>query len=33
MRPDLVAAIEIAEFTNEGFVRHATFVELVEGER
>jgi len=33
VRPDLVAAIEIAEFTNEGFVRHATFVELVEGER
>ena len=30
MRPELTAAVEIAEFTNEGFVRHATFVELVE---
>ncbi len=30
VRPELTAAVEIAEFTNEGFVRHATFVELVE---
>jgi hypothetical protein len=26
----LVATVEIAEFTNEGFVRHASFVELAE---
>ena len=29
VRPELTAAVEIAEFTNEGLVRHATFVELV----
>ncbi|MEO1056967.1 MAG: DNA ligase D, partial [Actinomycetota bacterium] len=29
IRPELTARIEIAEFTNEGFVRHASFVELV----
>ncbi|MDX2380535.1 MAG: non-homologous end-joining DNA ligase [Acidimicrobiia bacterium] len=28
IEPVLVAAIEIAEFTNDGFVRHASFVEL-----
>lgn len=28
VRPELLATIEIAEFTNEGFVRHASFVEL-----
>ncbi|MEM9514959.1 MAG: non-homologous end-joining DNA ligase [Actinomycetota bacterium] len=29
VRPELTARIEIAEFTNEGYVRHASFVELV----
>jgi bifunctional non-homologous end joining protein LigD len=29
LRPELVASIEIAEFTNDGHVRHASFVELV----
>jgi bifunctional non-homologous end joining protein LigD len=28
VRPDLTAHIEIAEFTNEGYVRHASFVGL-----
>lgn len=28
VEPVLVATVEIAEFTNEGFVRHASFVEL-----
>lgn len=28
VRPELVATIEIAEFTNEGYVRHASFVSL-----
>lgn len=28
VRPDLTATIEIAEFTNEGYVRHASFIEL-----
>jgi bifunctional non-homologous end joining protein LigD len=28
VRPDLVATIEIAEFTNDGLVRHASFVDL-----
>lgn len=28
VRPELTATIEIAEFTNEGFVRHASFVSL-----
>jgi bifunctional non-homologous end joining protein LigD len=30
IEPVLVATVEIAEFTNEGFVRHASFVELAE---
>jgi bifunctional non-homologous end joining protein LigD len=30
IEPVLVATVEIAEFTNEGFVRHASFVELVD---
>ncbi len=29
VRPELTAEIELTEFTNEGFVRHASFVELV----
>ena len=29
VRPDLRARIEIAEFTNEGYVRHASFLELI----
>jgi bifunctional non-homologous end joining protein LigD len=29
VRPDLTARIELTEFTNDGFVRHASFVELV----
>ncbi len=28
VEPRFVAAVEIAEFTNEGFVRHASFIEL-----
>ena len=28
IRPELVAVVEIAEFTNDGHVRHASFVEL-----
>lgn len=28
VRPELAATIEIAEFTNEGFVRHGTYIEL-----
>lgn len=28
VRPDLAATVEIAEFTNEGYVRHASFVDL-----
>jgi bifunctional non-homologous end joining protein LigD len=28
VRPELEATVEITEFTNEGFVRHASFVEL-----
>jgi bifunctional non-homologous end joining protein LigD len=28
VEPTLTATIEIAEFTNEGYVRHASFVEL-----
>jgi bifunctional non-homologous end joining protein LigD len=28
VRPELVATVEIAEFTNDGHVRHASFVEL-----
>ena len=27
--PSLAATVEIAEFTNEGLVRHASFIELV----
>ena len=30
VRPELRARVEIAEFTNEGLVRHASFIELVE---
>ncbi len=30
VKPALTAAIEIAEFTNEGLVRHASFIALVE---
>jgi len=29
VRPELRCAAEIAEFTNEGFVRHASFIELI----
>ncbi len=29
VRPELRALIEIAEFTNEGHVRHASFIELI----
>jgi bifunctional non-homologous end joining protein LigD len=29
VRPELRALIEIAEFTNEGYVRHASFLELI----
>ena len=28
LRPELVATVEIAEFTNDGYVRHASFVGL-----
>ena len=28
VRPELVATIEIAEFTNDGYVRHASFIDL-----
>ena len=28
VRPDLRAAVEIAEFTNDGLVRHASFIDL-----
>ncbi|MEL6889976.1 MAG: non-homologous end-joining DNA ligase [Actinomycetota bacterium] len=31
VEPALMARIEIAEFTNDGHVRHASFVELVDG--
>jgi bifunctional non-homologous end joining protein LigD len=31
--PELGATIEITEFTNDGLVRHASFVELTEGAR
>jgi bifunctional non-homologous end joining protein LigD len=30
VEPALRATVEIAEFTNEGLVRHATFVDLAE---
>ncbi|MEO6652922.1 MAG: non-homologous end-joining DNA ligase [Ilumatobacteraceae bacterium] len=30
VEPDLTATIEIAEFTNDGLVRHASFIELIE---
>lgn len=29
VRPELRALVEIAEFTNEGYVRHASFIELL----
>ena len=32
IRPELRAMVEITEFTNDGLVRHASFVELA-GER
>ena len=28
VEPDLVATVDIAEFTNDGFVRHASFIDL-----
>ncbi len=31
VEPSLRATIEIAEFTNEGYVRHASYVDLVDG--
>ena len=31
VRPQLVATVEIAEFTNDGLVRHASFIELAPG--
>jgi len=31
VRPELTATIEIAEFTNDGFVRHASYIEFREG--
>jgi bifunctional non-homologous end joining protein LigD len=30
VEPDLRATVEIAEFTNEGFVRHSSFIELTQ---
>ena len=33
VEPDLTATVEIAEFTNEGLVRHASFVELTDDGR
>jgi bifunctional non-homologous end joining protein LigD len=30
VRPDLVARVELTEFTNEGYVRQASFIELVD---
>lgn len=30
VRPELTARIEISEFTNEGYVRHSSFIKLVE---
>ncbi|MEY2445289.1 MAG: bifunctional non-ous end joining protein LigD [Ilumatobacteraceae bacterium] len=30
VRPDLRAKVEITEFTNEGYVRHSSFIELIE---
>lgn len=30
VRPELSAVVEIAEFTNDGLVRHATFIELAD---
>jgi bifunctional non-homologous end joining protein LigD len=30
VRPDLRALVEIAEFTNDGYVRHSSFLELIE---
>ena len=31
VEPDLRAIVEIAEFTNDGFVRHSSFIRLAEG--
>jgi ATP-dependent DNA ligase len=30
VRPDLRAEIEITEFTNEGYVRHSSFIKLLD---
>ena len=30
VRPDLQATVEIAEFTNEGYVRHSSFIRLID---
>jgi bifunctional non-homologous end joining protein LigD len=30
VRPDLRAEVEIAEFTNDGYVRHSSFIGLIE---
>ncbi len=30
VRPDLRATVEIAEFTNEGYVRHSSFIGLID---
>jgi hypothetical protein len=30
IRPELTARLEIAELTNEGYVRHASFIDLVD---
>jgi bifunctional non-homologous end joining protein LigD len=30
VRPDLRAIVEIAEFTNEGYVRHSSFIGLID---
>jgi bifunctional non-homologous end joining protein LigD len=30
VRPELAATIEMTEFTNDGLVRHASFIELQE---
>ena len=33
VRPELTATIEMTEFTNDGLVRHASFIELQERDR
>lgn len=32
VRPELRATVEISEFTNDGYVRHASFIDLIEPE-